>query len=359
MSPPLTASLEFELPDGLAAPAPPEARGLTRDRVKLMVSRISDDAIIHTCFHQLPSYLEAGDVLIVNSSATINAAFDAVQILAGKTERVQLHLSTPLSDNWWVVELRRITANGSEPLLTADSGELIRLPGGASAVLTVPFNGHESVQDSGARLWLAEMSLPDKTLVYAARCGSPIRYRYVKKEWPLSYYQTVFANEPGSVEMPSAARPFTRDLVRRLEAKGVQIAPIVLHTGVSSLEGDEPPYPEKYRVPRTTADTINRARQTGSRVVAVGTTVVRAIESSASIDGVVNPGQGWTNLVITPERGLYAVDALLTGLHAPNTSHLSMLAALAGPEHIALGYEQALRHEYLWHEFGDVHLILQ
>jgi S-adenosylmethionine:tRNA ribosyltransferase-isomerase len=148
------------------------------------------------------------------------------------------------------------------------------------------------------------------------------------------------------------------DIVRRLEAKGVHIAPIVLHTGVSSLEADEPPYPERYRVPRATAAAINRGREVGARVVAVGTTAVRAIESAASSDGVVQPGEGWTNLIITPERGFYVVDGLLTGLHAPNASHLWMLEAVAGREHLALCYEAALRHHYLWHEFGDLHLIV-
>ena len=359
MSPTLTAALEFELPDELAAHEPPEARGLTRDDVKLMVSRIGDDAILHTRFHDLPDYLNAGDVLVVNSSATINAAFDAVrETRAGRTERLQLHLSTPLSADWWVIELRRIAAHGHGPLLTAEAGEILRLPGGARAVLIVPFNKDDSRYDGGARLWLAQVSLPADTLAYAARYGSPIRYRYVRKQWPLSYYQSVFANEPGSVEMPSAGRPFTIDVVRRLEAKGVQIAPIVLHTGVSSLEVEEPPYPERYRVPRATAAAINRGRAKGGRVIAVGTTAVRAVESAASIDGVVQPGEGWTNLVITPERGLYAVAGLLTGLHAPNASHLWLLEALAGREHLIRCYEAALGRNYLWHEFGDLHLML-
>ncbi|MGQ0816381.1 MAG: S-adenosylmethionine:tRNA ribosyltransferase-isomerase [Gemmatimonadota bacterium] len=178
------------------------------------------------------------------------------------------------------------------------------------------------------------------------------------RRWPLAYYQTVFAREPGSVEMPSAGRPFTRALVRRLEQIGVKIAPVVLHTGVASLESDELPYPERYRVPSDTADAINHARATGGRIIAVGTTVVRALESVSSPDGRVHAGSGWTDLVITPERGVYAVDAILTGLHAPRASHLSLLEAIAGRGHIAQSYQAALDHGYLWHEFGDVHLIV-
>jgi S-adenosylmethionine:tRNA ribosyltransferase-isomerase len=187
----------------------------------------------------------------------------------------------------------------------------------------------------------------------------PIRYGYVSKPWPLSFYQTVFAGESGSAEMPSAGRAFTHEIVERLKRNGVHIVPITLHTGVSSLEADEPPYPERYRVPELTARTVNSARSRGKRIVAVGTTVVRALETVADTDGDVQSGEGWTDLVITPERGPHAVDAILTGLHEPKASHLAMLEALAGRDHLALAYDAALSNHYLWHEFGDLHLITQ
>jgi S-adenosylmethionine:tRNA ribosyltransferase-isomerase len=180
----------------------------------------------------------------------------------------------------------------------------------------------------------------------------------VPEQWPLAFYQTVFANEPGSAEMPSAGRPFSYRVIDGLIRKGVAIAPIVLHTGVSSLEVDEPPYPERYRVPDSTAHMINAAKQAGGRIVAVGTTAVRALETVASYDGMVRGGAGWTDLVITPERELRAVDAMLTGFHDPKASHLFMLEALAGRNHLALAYATALERRYLWHEFGDLHLIL-
>ncbi len=207
------------------------------------------------------------------------------------------------------------------------------------------------------RLWVARLDCPGGVLAYAAEHGSPIRYDYVRERWPLAYYQTVFASVPGSAEMPSAGRAFTRELVERLRANGVRIAPLVLHTGVSSLEPDEPPYPERYCVPADTADEVNRAHAAGRRVIAVGTTVVRALETVASPDGRVSPGAGWTDLVITPERGVEAVDAILTGFHPPRASHLAMLEALAGRSHLAVAYRAALRERYLWHEFGDLHLI--
>ena len=168
----------------------------------------------------------------------------------------------------------------------------------------------------------------------------------------------MYATLVGSAEMPSAGRAFTPELITRLVAKGVQVAPLLLHTGVASLENHEPPYEEFYRVPVETARAVNAAHTAGKRVLAVGTTVVRALETVTTRDHTAYPGQGWTSMVITPQRGLYAVDGLLTGLHEPKSSHLAMLQALAGVDHLRKTYRQALEHRYLWHEFGDLHLIL-
>ncbi len=162
----------------------------------------------------------------------------------------------------------------------------------------------------------------------------------------------------GSAEMPSAGRPFTPELLTQLMARGVHVVPLILHTGVASPEGHEPPYEEFYRVPVEAARTVNMARTAGKRVVAVGTTVVRALETVADGEGAVHPGQGWTRLVITPQRGLRVVDGLLTGLHEPRITHLAMLEALTGPYHLQVAYAEAIQRGYLWHEFGDLHLIL-
>jgi S-adenosylmethionine:tRNA ribosyltransferase-isomerase len=132
----------------------------------------------------------------------------------------------------------------------------------------------------------------------------------------------------------------------------------VLHTGVSSLEAHEPPYAEYYRVPAETAHAVNDTKRRGGRVVAIGTTVVRSLETVVDERGHVNPGEGWTETVITPERGVRAVDGLLTGWHEPEASHLDMLEAVAGRDLIEHSYNAALDAGYLWHEFGDVHLIL-
>jgi S-adenosylmethionine:tRNA ribosyltransferase-isomerase len=358
----LDAGLEFRLPDELVPLEPPEARGLARDEVRLMVSRLRDNRIAHTRFSHFPDFLSAGDVLVINTSATINAAFEAVrEALDPSMSAVVLHLSTSLSENGrqWVVELRRRSPPGTSPLLDAEAGERIRLPVGGIAQLVEPYLAEANEFSNGrTRLWIAELTLPENTLAYATHYGSPIRYAYAPRQWPLEYYQNVFASEPGSAEMPSAGRPFTHAMLDRLTRKGVRIAPLVLHTGVSSLEADEHPYPERYRVPPQTARAVNDARSQGGRVVAVGTTAVRALETVANDDGHVRSDHGWTDLVITPERGLRAVDAILTGLHGPKASHLSLLEALAGRDHLAFAYEAALQRRYLWHEFGDLHLML-
>ena len=208
------------------------------------------------------------------------------------------------------------------------------------------------------RLWISTLSLPMPLDEYLSLYGSPIRYGYVKEGWPSSYYQTVYATETGSAEMPSAGRAFTPELITSLVANGVHVAPLLLHTGVASLEEDEPPYEEFYRVPPETARLVNMAHASGKRVVAVGTTVIRALETVTGEDGIVHPGEGWTGVYITPERGVRAVDGMLTGPHEPRSSHLAMLEALAGRNLLEIAYAEALKERYLWHEFGDLHLIL-
>jgi S-adenosylmethionine:tRNA ribosyltransferase-isomerase len=350
--------LDFELPDDLVASDPPEARGRAREDVAMLVSDVAEDRLTHARFSQLPELLTAGDLLVVNASATVNAALVAWRepSYGRSAERIALHLSSPVPGGrvgWRVVELRRITAEGTLPLLNARAGERLRLAHGAWARLAEPFRRGQT------RLWVAQLVCPGGVATFAAEHGSPIRYRYGRRQWPLAEYQTIFASEPGSAEMPSAGRPFTAGIIDRLERKGVRIASLVLHTGVSSLESHEPPYPERYRVPASTADAVNRTRAAGGRVVAVGTTVVRALETVAARNGKVRAGEGWTDLVVTPERGVLVTDALLTGLHEPRSSHLAMLESLAGRSHLATAYRAARDRRYLWHEFGDLHLILK
>jgi S-adenosylmethionine:tRNA ribosyltransferase-isomerase len=339
----------FELPPELEAGQPPEARGLERDEVRLMVARRHDGSIEHACFRDLPEFLEPGDLLVVNNSATMPAAVPARR---ADGRELELRFAGPaprMSDEgWWVVELRADA--GASPFGEVRAGERFELPGGASASAIAPHAG-------GTRLWLAKLRTPEPVADYLWRYGRPVRYGYVAEEWPLDAYQTAYAVEPGSAEMPSAARPFTGDLVAGLAARGVLIAPVTLHTGLSSPERHEPPEAERFAVPPTTARLVNAVRGWGGRVIAIGTTVVRALESVVTPDGLV-AGGGWTSTVITPERGVEAVDGLLTGWHEPQASHLQMLEAIAGPALLKRSYDEALAHGYLWHEFGDSHLIV-
>jgi S-adenosylmethionine:tRNA ribosyltransferase-isomerase len=340
-------SIEFTLPSDLEAHDPPESRGTPRDGVRMMVSQGTTGDISHHRFGELPGLLRPGDLIVVNTSGTLPAEVVAVP----SERRLAVHFSTAWPDGGWLVELRSITGPATVPDPGGAPGDTIALPGGARLTLDDRVTG---------RLWRARLSTA--VVPYLLRHGVPIRYSYVQQEWPLDAYQTVFATRPGSAEMPSASRPFSPEVVTRLVARGITFAPLTLDTGVSSLEGDEEPYPEPFDVPPASARLVNLTRRTGGRVIAAGTTVVRALETAARAepagDGLVAAAAGWTSHIVTPEVPLLAVDGLLTGLHEPRSSHLRMLAAFAGPELLGRCYQAAIDQRYLWHEFGDVHLLL-
>ncbi len=346
--------LNFILSSELEAKEPPEARGLARDEVRLMVSHISTDQVVHTRFRQIGDFLEPGDVLVINTSGTLNAALTATR--ADGTQ-FELHLSTHLPADLWVVEMRAYQDNqekATRPFYDIQPGESFALPAGASVTFHTPYAPGNAFR----RLWVASLHLPGPLHAYLDEYGFPIRYSYVKEAWPLSYYQTVYVTEKGSAEMPSAGRAFTPELLTRLIARGIQIVPLLLHTGVASTEQKEPVYEEYYRVPEPTARLINTAHLAHQRVIAVGTTVVRALETVTDTSGVTHPGEGWTDILITPKRGIRAVNGLLTGLHEPLSTHLAMLETLTDRPHLEITYREALKQGYLWHEFGDLHLIL-
>ena len=383
--------LAFALPPELSAGSPAETRARGRDDVRLLVSHRAPGSVTHRHgvplagsvthrhgvplagsvthhhFTELAGLLRPGDLLVANSSATFPAAVD----LAGGGRRyagVVAHFSTRLPDGDWVVELRARTADGATVRWAGGrAGDVVPVTGGGWLRLADPY--------SPGRLWRARLGLagpqathphaahpdathPDPVLAYLGRYGRPIRYSYVDRDWPLPAYQTVFSREPGSAEMPSAGRPFTGATLARLAAAGVGVATVVLHTGVASLEADERPYPERFVVPAAAARAVRHARGRGGRVVAIGTTVVRALESAVDAAGDVRAASGWTDLVVTPDRPLRAVDGLLTGFHEPAASHLLMLEAVAGPDLLARTYAAALERRYLWHEFGDVNLLI-
>ncbi|MGW2229045.1 S-adenosylmethionine:tRNA ribosyltransferase-isomerase [Streptomyces formicae] len=341
-----------QVPAALLARVPAEQRGpgLGRDAVRLLVSR--GTAVSHHAFAELPTLLRAGDLLVVNTSRTLPAAVDGRLGHA----RVVVHFSTRGEDGRWAVELRDPDGKGTTSARAGGpAGAVVRLPG------DVPLVYEERLAEGSGRLWWARVPADVPGLL--RRHGRPIRYSYTDRDQPLSAHQTVFAlpspDGAGSAEMPSAGRPFTAALVAELVSRGVQFAPVTLHTGVASQEAHEPPYPELFEVPLPSARLINAAKAGGGRVVAVGTTAVRAVESAAGADGVVRAAAGRTDLLVTPERGVRVVDGLLTGLHEPAASHLLMLEAVAGRAAVDRGYAEAVRRLYLWHEFGDAHLILR
>ncbi len=354
--------LDVPLRPELEAHEPPEARGASRADVRLMVSRTAAGEVSHHAFSAVPDLLLPGDLLVVNNSATLPAAVPVPVMprpLTGAGPLI-VHFATSMPDGSWLVELRSGRSPVTSPFGGGAAGLTVGLPAGAVLTLLRRFS---------QRLWHARLSTA--VVPYLLRFGQPIRYSYVRRPWPIEAYQTVFATWPGSAEMPSAARPFTPEIVTRLVSRGITTAPITLHTGVSSLEGGEDPYPEFYDVSATTARLVNLTRQAGGRVIAAGTTVVRALESAALAgavpiagaagrvaDGPVGPAAGWTSHVVTRQTGVAVVDGLLTGLHEPRSTHLWMLAAFADASLLSRCYQDAANRGYRWHEFGDVHLLL-
>ena len=332
------------------APQPPEERGLERDEVRLLAA--TPDGLSHGQFRDLPEHLHAGDVLVVNTSATVNAEIDAV--VDGSP--IVLHVAHRLDDGDSVVELRT-APDAARALLDAAAGDVVTL-GDVRLLLRSPWptEAPSSPTGTGNRLWRASVRGDlDRQLAWN---GRPIAYGYLDRRYPLPAYQTVFGTHPGSAEMASAGRPFTDALVTRLVMAGVQFAPVTLHTGVSSQEAGEAPGPEWFEVPATSARVVNRAHDSGGRVIAVGTTATRALESTLRGREVV-AGRGWTRRVITPADPPHVVEGLITGWHDPMASHLLLVEAVAGGRLTQAAYDAAVAEGYLWHEFGDSALLLR
>ena len=346
---------------GPPATRPVEESGAPRDSARMLVA--SPEGLVDAHLRDLPEHLREGDVLVVNTSAVLPAALPA---LGPGGAHLRLHLSTALPGGWWLVEPRRPNGAASLPHPEVSEGDVLQLPDGGSARLLAP---HAPRQGLPPRLWLALLDVPEAPAGerdgaepalhrYLQRTGMPIRYGDPQAAWPLATSQTVVAAAPGSAESPRAGRGFPGALVARLVASGVAVTGLTLHCGVSSAEAPEGPGPERYRVSSATARTVNSARAAGGRVVAVGTTVVRALETVADEDGTISAGHGWTEHVVGPGEHLRAVDALLTGWHEPEATHLDILRAAAPEALLVASYETAAAAGYRWHELGDLHLLL-
>jgi S-adenosylmethionine:tRNA ribosyltransferase-isomerase len=349
----MSAPFSFALPPELAAREPPERRGVARDRVRLMVIDRHTGRVEHSRFDRLADYLRPGDLLVFNSSRTLPASLDGCAAPGGPC--LEVRLAEHLPDDSW---LALLVCRGGDPF-GCGLCEGMRIVFGRGLTATVyERDGHIP------RLWRVRFSRTGAELIdLLYRLGRPIRYEYVAEPWGLDYYQTVYAREPGSAEMPSAGRAFTWRLLCGLERRGVEAAHIVLHTGLSSyldddLDAQHPASEEEYVVSEAAAQKVNRARRSGRRVIAVGTTVVRALESAADAASRVRAGHGYTRLHVTADHRLRAADGLLTGLHEPEASHLDLLTAFLPAATIRAAYEEAVRRRYLWHEFGDLNLIV-
>jgi S-adenosylmethionine:tRNA ribosyltransferase-isomerase len=335
---------EFRDLRGVVARAPPEDRGIPRDRVRLLVSDRTQDH--HRVFCDLPRLLRPGDLLVVNISATVPGRFPA----QGSPGSFLLHRSTAFAPDLWLAE-PRWSASRPGPVPLA-AGEALSVVGVPARYL----GAHPTIPRLG---WVRFDEPPDGRL---AAQGEPIRYGYVDRSWPLDRYQTIFSRIPGSSEMPSAARPFTPAMREELRRRGVRIAEIVLHTAVSSLEladgsdGSVPLVPEPFEVPSATVAAIEETRARGGRVIAVGTTVVRALESAGAA-GNLRATAGFTRLYVQPGRPVRFLDGLLTGFHEASSTHLALLGAVIPKDRLLRAYRTAVRAGYLWHEFGDSHLL--
>ncbi|MFE1246144.1 S-adenosylmethionine:tRNA ribosyltransferase-isomerase [Fictibacillus sp. NPDC058756] len=338
-------AMKFELPQELNAKEPPERRGIRRDYVKMMVLDKTTGHTEHTKFFQLDRYLKKGDLLVLNASRTVPAVLKSIREIDG-TE-VEVRLAHRKNESIW--EALPVSGN-------LKKGEIIRFS--PSLTATVVEQSSDSPFVSLA-FNLCCSSLYNQ--IYSL--GEPVRYEYIQEPWNLDYYQTVFATIPGSVEMPSAGRAFSWELLFRLQKKGVQIAYITLHTGLSYLlddkwhKGPDKNF-ENYEVPEETVNLIHETKEAGGRVVAVGTTVVRALETVALEKNELQAHTGWTNLYITENTKLQICDGLITGMHEPEASHLQLLSAFVDKDKLYEAYKGAIEQRYLWHEFGDMNLIL-
>jgi S-adenosylmethionine:tRNA ribosyltransferase-isomerase len=416
------SAVRFRLPPELEATAPPEARGLRRDHVRLLKVDRGDGSVTHHRFHELPRLLAPGDLLVVNDSRTLPASLLG-RTAAGVPFEVRLAARDPDGPEQpaerWAALVLGVPADGGDPALVPTdarpaapalaAGERLEFAGGLGATV---LGRHEEARPL---VWLAFDRAGERLAEALHRAGRPVRYAYVPRAWPLHHYQTLFAAGPGSAEMASAGRPFTVQTLADLRRRGVGLATISLHAGLSTYGDpatDRRFVPaEPYLVPEATAAAVAATRAAGGRVIAVGTTVVRTLETAARAGSgggagvgpgrgkgagagedradaastqpralaptqpralkptrptasahdpapIVRPGAGVSRLRISPGFPLKVVDGLLTGLHEPEASHLDLLGAFLDRAALERAYAAALDAGYLWHEFGDVCLLL-
>ena len=336
-----TSDFDYDLPPELIAQRPIEPR----DHARLLVVRRTDGSLAHRRFLDLPGLLEAGDLLIVNDSRVIPARLHARKSTGGAVELLLLRRA---ESGWWLALAR--------PSRRLRPGSFLSIEGGGRSY------GIElgMRRDDG----LFEVRLEDEALI--AACGEAPLPPYIHE--PLAdpeRYQTVYAREEGSAAAPTAGLHFTPGLMERLASHGVELTYVTLHVGLDTFRPVEADDPREHHIhteyavlPSETAQAIARARERGSRVVAVGTTSVRTLESAAREDGKVEAYRGDTGLMILPGHAFRAVDTMITNFHLPRSTLLMLVSAFAGKELIDAAYAEAVRERYRFYSFGDAMLLL-
>lgn len=329
---------------------PPERRSA----VRLLTVDSAVGAVGHGCLVDLTERLATGDLLVVNDAATLpgslNAHTDtgaAVEMrLLGQTETGDWRAVLFGAGDWHT----DTDARPAPP--TVVPGDTIHCQPLSATVTWVSPESSRLVEmrfdRSGAALWS-----------WLYRLGAPVQYAHVSKPLPLWSVQTVYGARPWAAEMPSAGRPLSWSILLALRQKGIDVAAVTHAAGLSAtgdpaLDGD--PLPERFEISPSTVAAVMRTRARGGRVIAVGTTVVRAIEGSVQLHGDLRPGSGVTDLVIGPHTRPRYVDGVITGMHAPGESHYELLRAFVDESLLRESFEQAVARGYRCHEFGDVAL---
>ena len=332
----------FDLPEELIAQTPLERR----DASRLLHLDKATGALEHRHFYDLPEYLRAGDCLVLNDSRVLPARLIGSRPSGGAVELVLLR---DLGDGRWECLSRpgRKTRPGQE-LLFGD-GEL------RATVEAVAEGGNRIVQFHYEGIFLEVLE----------RLGKMPLPPYIKEELADSErYQTVYSREPGSAAAPTAGLHFTEALLEQIRAKGVKVCFVTLHVGLGTFRPvkeeeieDHPMHAEFCIVPEKTARIINETKAAGGRVVAVGTTSCRTLESFAKQDGTLEPSSGWTDIFIYPGYRFKCIDALVTNFHLPESTLIMLVSALAGRENILNAYAVAVRERYRFFSFGDAMMI--
>lgn len=331
------------------APFPPELLGKRREDVRLIVINRESRDTVSTSFENLPAFINSGDVLVFNNSSVVRASIPAFFPSIGSEGFI--HVGTSTEADLRLVEIRPKKLNGE-----------IEPKSGAILLGTKDYIEFVKRHDVFGRFMWAKSSSGSDLLNIAEKSGKILRYGHIPFDVPESYYKNFTGQVPGSVEYPSAARPLTGSIIQQLKNRGVQVKAITLHCNLGSMEPQEfygtgRLLDEQYRIPEDTARTVNYARKNGRKVIAVGTSVVRALESSVS-RGLLKPGNYSTELYIHGNYNFRIVDSIVTGMHEELGSHIGMISAFTGNSLLEASYSKATEDGFTWHEFGDLALII-